>query len=77
MKIKIKEISKETFEKNGWDYEPLEQLYFKKFNECEVCVRDQYNYKDSPYECWISWWEVATPDDLIAIGNELKKLEEN
>ena len=75
MQIKIKKISKEKLEKNGWEYVPLEQLYYKKFNECEVCIRDPYS--ELIRDCSISYWEVATPDDLIAIGNELKKLEEN
>ena len=75
MKIKIKPISKEALEKNGWDYEIFQQRYYKKFNECWVCI-------DSPdcdldRGCQLFSWDGATPDDLIAIGNELKKLEEN
>jgi hypothetical protein len=71
MQIKIKEISKETLEKNGWKYSKSLRLYYKEFNECMVRVR----LADSvlPLECWISNYDVVTPNDLIAIAEELKK----
>lgn len=75
MQIKIKEISKEALEKNGWEYLPNIQFYRKKFNKCRVCI--QLPDCDLPFECWIPYMPEATPDDLIAIGQELKKLEEN
>ena len=75
MNIIIPEPKKETLEKNGWEYAPQAELYYKKVNNCSVCVREP----DStlPFECWIPSAENHTPDDLIAIANELKKLEEN
>jgi hypothetical protein len=73
MQIKIKEISKEKLEKNGWKYLPNLRIYRKDFNECRVCIR--LRYYELPHECWIPYEEV-TPEDLIAIGQELKKLEE-
>ena len=74
MEIKIKKISKEKLEECGWEYSKSWRLYYKEFNECTVRVR----LADSewPLECWISNYDVATPNDLIAIGKELKKLEE-
>ncbi len=74
MIIKIKPISKDKLEKSGWEYLPPLQLYHKTFNECTVCVRPLES--DLPYECWMPVYETATPDDLVAIANELKKLEE-
>lgn len=75
MIIKMKQPSREKLEKNGWEYKPHAELYYKKVNNCSVCVREP----DStlPFECWIPSAEDHTPDDLIAIANELKKLEEN
>ena len=73
MTIKIKEISKETLEKNGWEYKPQAELYCKKINNCLVFVREPDSVL--PFECWIPYFEIVTPDDLIAIANELKKLE--
>ena len=77
MFIKIKPISKETLEKNGWKLLPNNnnQLYYKKFNKCTVCVRSLES--KLPYECFMPAYENPTPDDLIAIANGLKKLEEN
>lgn len=75
MTIKLKPISKEKLEKNGWKCHPALQLYHKTFNKCTVCVRDPDDVL--PFECWIPDMEDHTPDDLIAIANELKKLEEN
>ena len=75
MDIRIKKISKEKLETCGWKYEPKYQVYHKIFNECNVFIR----FSDSVLrdECWTAHWAIATPDDLIAIANELKKLEEN
>ena len=75
MQIKIKEISKEILEKNGWKCHPRSNVYYKKFNECWVGIIPLED--EQTHGCWISYAEVATPDDLVAIGNELKKLEEN
>jgi len=75
MQIKIKEISKEKLEKNGWEYKPHAELYCKKINNCSVCVREPDSVL--PFECWIPNMEDHTPEDLIAIAEELKKLEEN
>lgn len=74
MQIKIKPISKETLEKNGWKLltNNQQQLYYKIINECTVCVRSLES--KLPYECFIPAYENPTPDDLIAIANELKKL---
>ncbi len=75
MQIKIKQPSREKLEECGWEYKPHAELYYKKINKCSVCVRDPDD--ELPFECWILDMEDHTPDDLIAIGNELKKLEEN
>ena len=75
MQIKIKEISTEKLEKNGWEYKPQAELCCKKINNCLVCIREPDSVL--PFECWIPYMSEATPEDLIAIGNELKKLEEN
>lgn len=75
MQIKIKEISKETLEMNGWKYKPSLQLYYKKVNNCSVCIQGPDD--ELSFECWIPSAEEHTPDDLIAIADELKKLEEN
>jgi hypothetical protein len=74
MQIKIKEISKEALEKNGWEYMPNLQLYRKEFHECSVCI--QKPDIEFPYICWIPPLGSATLDDLAAIASELKKLEE-
>ena len=75
MNIKIPEPSKKALEKNGWDCRgKVEPLYFKKVNNYSICVRF-LNY-GLTHECWVVFGEVATPDDLIAVANELKKLEE-
>lgn len=76
MHIMISKPSKEALEKNGWDYRgSLSPLYFKKVNNYSICIRLS-NY-GLAHECWVVFGKVATPDDLIAIANELKKLEEN
>jgi hypothetical protein len=73
MQVIIPEPSKEALEKNGWEYMPNLQLYRKIFNECSVCI--QKPDIEFPYICWIPPLGRPTPDDLIAIANELKKLE--
>jgi len=76
MQIIIKEPTKEALEKNGWDYRgSISPLYSKKVNNYSVCVR--LSALGLPHECWVLFerTKVVTPDDLIAIGNELKKLE--
>jgi len=76
MNIKIPEPSEKALEKNGWDYRgSLSPLYSKKVNNYSVCVR--LSALGLPHECWVLFerTKVVTPDDLIAIGNELKKLE--
>ena len=76
MQIIIKEPTKEVLEKNGWDCRgKIQQLCFKKTNNYSICVRLS-NY-GVPHECWALFYKTATPDDLIAVGNELKKLEVN
>lgn len=75
MQIKIKPISKEKLEKSDWECSPALQLYHKAFNKCTVCVRPLES--NLPSECFMPVYENPTPDDLIAIANELKKLEEN
>lgn len=75
MQIVIPKTTKETLEKNGWKYKPALQLYHKEFHECSVCI--QKPDIEFPYICWIPPLARTTPDDLIAIGQELKKLEEN
>lgn len=75
MHIIIPKPTKETLEKNKWKYVPHAVLYHKKINNCSVCVRDPDD--TLPFECWIPNMEDHTPDDLIAIAEELKKLEEN
>jgi hypothetical protein len=74
MNIIIPKPNKKALKKNGWEYLKGLQFYRKIINECCVCIEDPDN--DLPFGCWITY-ERATPDDLIAIGNELKKLEEN
>jgi hypothetical protein len=69
MQIIIKEPTKESLEKNGWKQWKLTPIYIKKVNKIRVCVRGN--------ECRLPTISVVRPDDLIAIGNELKKLEEN
>ena len=74
MTIKIKPISKEKLEKSDWEYLPALQLYHKTFNKCTVCVRPLES--ELPSECFMPVYENPTPDDLVVIGQELKKLEE-
>lgn len=77
MNIKIPEPSEKALEKNGWDCRgSLSPLYSKKVNNYSVCVR--LSALGLPHECWVLFerTKVVTPDDLIAIGNELKKLED-
>ena len=75
MRIEIKGISKEKLEKNGWEYLPQRKAYCKTFFRCNVFVELLDNVL--PHVALISCYEIATPDDLIAIAYELKKLEEN
>jgi hypothetical protein len=75
MHIIIPKTTKETLEMNGWKYKPSLQLYYKKINNCSVCV--QVPDDELPFECWIPNSQDVTPNDLVAIGNELKKLEAN
>jgi hypothetical protein len=73
MTVEIKEISKEKLEKNGWEYLPLRKAYCKTFTHCNVFVELLGNVW--PRMASISCYEIVTPDDLIAISQELKKLE--
>lgn len=72
MNIIIPKPSKKALKKNGWEYSKSLQIYHKDFNKCRVCIR--LPYYELPHDCWIPYAE-ATPDDLIAIAEELKKLE--
>ena len=75
MDIIILEPSKEALEKNGWKPWHNMSSYIKRIRNCTVYVRA--SYCESIYECQIPNEETLMPDDLIAIGNELKELEEN
>ncbi len=75
MEIIIPEPSKEVLEKNGWKPWHIKPVYIKRINNCMVRVRP--SYCESLYECWIPNEETLMPNDLIAIGEELKKLKEN
>lgn len=69
MHIMISKPTKEALEKNGWKKWKLTPTYIKKVNKIRVCVRGD--------ECRLPTISVVRPDDLIAIADELKKLEEN
>ena len=75
MQIIIPEPSKEALEKNGWKPCYNASAYTKRIRNCTVYVRA--SYCESLYECWMPNEETLMPNDLIAIGNELKELEEN
>lgn len=75
MNIIIPKPSKEALEKNGWKLWSITPVYTKKIRNCTAYVRA--SYCESIYECLILNEETLMPNDLIAIGNELKKLEEN
>lgn len=76
MQIKIKEISKEKLEKNGWELlgEYDYNWYHKEINNLHVEIE---KITDSMYYCEIPDYQDVFTDDLIAIYQELKKLEEN
>jgi hypothetical protein len=73
MNIIFPEPSKEMLEKNGWKLWHITPVYIKRINNCIVRVRP--SYCESLWECLIQNEEILMPNDLIAIGNELKKLE--
>lgn len=73
MHIIIPKPTKEALEKNGWKLWHITPVYIKRINNCIVRVRP--SYCESLYECLIPNEETLMPNDLIAIGEELKKLE--
>ena len=73
MEIKIKKISKEALEKNGWDGDYDYDLYHKEINNLHVEI---LKITDSMYYCEIPDYKDVFTDDLIEICKELKKLEE-
>lgn len=75
MNIIFREPSKEALEKNGWKPWHNPSSYVKRIRNCTVYVRA--SYCESLYECLLQNEETLMPNDLIAIGTELKKLEEN
>ena len=73
MNIIFTKPSEESLKKNGWKIWHITPVYIKRINNCIVRVRP--SYCESLYECWIPNEETLMPNDLIDIGNELKKLE--
>ena len=73
MNIIFSEPSKEALETNGWKPWHSTPVYIKRIRNC--MVRVQPSYCESLYECWIPNEETLVPNDLIAIGTELNKLE--
>ena len=76
MDIVIPKPSEKALEKNGWELITADDYkwYHKKINNLHVEIT---RVTESRYECEILDCQDIALDDLIAIGNELKKLEEN
>ena len=78
MQIIIKEPTKEALEKNGWELILVDMYdivtYSKKIKDKETHFVIHNNEKSDQITD-VYYDDVPTPDDLIAIGNELKKLE--
>ena len=70
MHIIIPKPTKKALEKNGWK---------KCYDFCYCKKVDDYDVKliRSSVGCWVPNTEDMLLNDLIAIANELKKLEEN
>jgi hypothetical protein len=78
MYINLKKISKKRFEECGWKYGGHDDFGYRVFEKIingikvyEFCNQDT-NKLD--YTCIEN--KLQTPDDLVAIANEVKKLEE-
>lgn len=83
MYIHLKKISKERFKECGWDYIGLNfydgMVFVKMINGIKVGI--QLYDDDSPYTNELNYMcfenKLPIPDDLVAIANEVKRLEEN
>ena len=72
METIIKPPTLKALAKNGWMVlkpHELYPVYVKEVSNHTVYIKGE--------DCWTKYPEYITPEDLIAIGNELKKLEEN
>jgi hypothetical protein len=83
MYINLKKISKKRFKECGWKYidnnSSDDMVFEKKINGIEVTIAlyvDYYNEKvnDLDYTCIEG--KLPTPNDLVVIANEVKRLEE-